>query len=601
MTSGGEAHRRGRIAGWLAVAALLVALWGHAEALTRAYSVNNDAHQHTFWLPWLAEEASNTGAIESDLLALYASRYEPQLWVAAYRALSPLVAPIWLGRLLPLLLFPLSALLLFWVTDRMDDRRQEFPWPAVIAVGLLLVSPFFLRKMAGGHPRAFATPFLLATLYLLQRRKVAPQAALLVVQALTYPISWLLSAATVASQWVYFERWRPRLRRWSSILPLAAAIAVGGLALGSRYLRPSEPRLGAIATRAQLSEGSPLRRQLERGGRTADLPIPSLLGGYEKLVRGDLFRLRAVGSASWPDGWPRRLDRRLYFCLLLALAVYAYLVARHRMPWPPELAGLILASCALYFTADRLLLRLLLPQRYIMYSLGLATLIVLALLSGRAIAALPRFGRRLAACGLIVLGLLLIPGNRGFGIDDYSPWSEAYELARALPAEGLIAASPRTADGIALFTGRHVLINYQMALPYLPTYWQSVEERLDDLFAAYYATDLAPLATLHRRHGVDTLIVDRTDFEPTGNPERPAIIFEPWRSQIERRLAAKAPFYLLRLPPRLRGPASPSGRFFAVDLERLLVAQSVDGIEGGGAHRRVDPGNQPDADRDAGR
>ncbi len=542
--------------------ALLLALWAHQDGWTQPYTVNNDAHQHTFWLHW----AGDGQALESDLLALYASHYEPPLWVWGYRVLEPLLSPIWLGRVLPLLLFPLSALLLFWVTDRIDDRRAAFPWPALVAVGLFCISPFFLRKMAGGHPRAFATPFILATLWLLRNRRSRAQALLLVIQSLVYPISWLLSCATVASQWLRFERGRLRLGQWKLIAPLAVAIALGGFFLASRYLQPTDPRLGSPATGEQLSAESPAGRQLRRGGRTHDLPIPSLAGGYTDLLRNDLFRLRRTGSTAWP----RRLDRRLFLLLIASLGLFALLALRRQIPFPPELVGLTLASCLLYFAADSLLLRLLLPRRYIMYSLALVTVIVLALLIGRGISALPSLGRKAAAVGLGVALLTFAPGIRGFGIDDYSPWGEAFELAAQLPANALIAASPLTADGIPLFAERHVLINYQMALPYFPTYWQSIEHRLDDLFAAYYAVQLEPLITLRQRHGVDFLIVDREDFDPAKVQGKPGIFFEPWRTQIQRRVTPKAQFLLLNLAPRLRSPASTSGRFFVVDLRQLL-------------------------------
>jgi hypothetical protein len=338
-------------------------------------------------------------------------------------------------------------------------------------------------------------------------------------------------------------------------------MTLGGLLLVARYARPADPRLGSPATRAELAADPELARQLVRGGRTHDLPIASLPAAYETLVRGELLRVRRAGSTAWP----RRLDRRLFALLLALLAAYAYLALRRRLPFPRELLWLTAASAALYPIADLLLLRLLLPVRYIMYSLSLVTVIALALFAGHLLRLAPPWPRRLALALIAATTLLLAPGIRGFGIDDYSQFAEAYELARQLPEGALIAADPYVADGIPLFTGRHVLANFQMTLPYYPTYYHQIAPRLDHLFAALYAQDPEPLRALREQHGVDYLIVDRQQLDPaTLSP-----FFEPWATSIQELLATDPPLYLEQLPPEGRLRQSPSGRFYSLDLRNL--------------------------------
>ena len=126
----------------LALGALLVAAWAHREALLDPYVINSDARQHTYWM----ESFRDPELFREDPIAEYSRAYQPKLIVALYRGLAPLVAPLYLGKLLPLILLSLSAWLAYRVVGRLGG-----PFAGVLAGAWITVAPVFLTKMAGGH------------------------------------------------------------------------------------------------------------------------------------------------------------------------------------------------------------------------------------------------------------------------------------------------------------------------------------------------------------------------------------------------------------------------------------------------------------------
>ena len=59
----------------------------------------------------------------------------------------------------------------------------------------------------------------------------------------------------------------------------------------------------------------------------------------------------------------------------------------------------------------------------------------------------------------------------------------------ATPKDAIIAGHPNLMDNVPTFARRRALVTYKLAHPWSKGFWQRIEPRLEDLFAAYYAAD----------------------------------------------------------------------------------------------------------------
>ncbi len=550
--------RRGE-APWIALvaaAALITAIAAHWLTLTQPYVVNNDSQQHGFWMHSLQDPE----LFQEDLLARYSRGYQPSGYRMLFHALAQVTHPVAATRYLPLLLFVASAVLLYLLMTSFSGRFE-----GLLAVALFLVSPFFLQKMAGAHPRAFATPFVLLTLLFLVRRRPYALAGLLVVVSLFYPMMFVLCAATAVLSLLRFEGWRPGLelrpRFWA---PLLVALLVGGGGLALRYLKPSDPSMGPLVSRVEM-EASP---EFYAGGRGRHLPLKGLVRTTEQVVRQGLLN-------SWVlvDDDPIQKLPQLQFYGMLGLSLLAAVAALRRRGFVPfPLAALALCSLALFLSAEVLLLRLFFPRRYVMYSIPLLLIIAVALGMGILIRRLPGPTARRLVQAIALAGVLAhAPGMASAGLDDYSAHAELYRWAEGLPKKTLIAGHPEVLEGIPLFAARRVLATEETSNPYFVGYWRRMEERLYSLFDAYYGEDLETLRNLVERYEIDYLVVDETTFEPEffARPRRGAY-FQPFGAYIDELTADGHEFALLQLAKRDRVFESTDGHVWAVAVAEVF-------------------------------
>lgn len=545
---------------WVASAAALlafgVALWAHHGALTNYYEVDEDVLHHVYWV----EQFVDPDLFPNDLLVDYSRSIQPWGFVLLYRILCPLIEPLWISKLLPLALFPLTALLLFGLVKSLHTRLS-----AALAVLVFVSTPLYLGRMAGGLPRAFSIPLLLALLCLLRRRAWIAAAAVVVLQSLLYPVTYLVGVGTYGLSFLRIQRRGIRIeipRR--KLLALAAAIALSGLVIFSKYVWLVSPEIGTTVTRAEML-GKP---EFYAQGWRKILPLPS----FERVVS------RTLKKSNWVLAWARdelvrgagqdTLRRLLAFLALLVPAFLILEIWRRRVRLPEELVHLLLSSTVLFFLAELLLFKLYIPERYLRDSVAIVSLVLLAMAAGQLIAKLPGSWARGAATG--TLGALILtglPGMKNVHIVDYSPRRSFFERVSLLPKDVMIAAHPRTADGIPTFARRSVFVKYELSHPWVDKYWEEIRRRTYELFDAYYSEDLSQVANFCRRNGIDVLIVDRRHFASVYLAEG-RFYFEPFNEYARRLVAGRTRFALASPPPE--AVLFSVGSLSAIDPKRLV-------------------------------
>ncbi len=517
---------------------LVVGLYSQWPSFGRPYVINNDARQHTYWMQQWADPELYAG----DPITEYAKAYQPWGYVAVYRALSPVVAPLTLGKLLPSMLLGLTALLFFLLGERLGG-----PWAGAISAVWVTVTPIVLHKMAGGHARAFAIPLLAAFLLALLRRSRWGVVAVLVVQSLFYPMVLLISLGAGGLSLLRRGEGRWRLDRGLAVALLAGGL-LGGALVMARQAR-TEAVLGPLATAEDL-RGKP------EAGPSGFFPLdpgPRALSTVRREVR-QVFTLlpSPVLRPRLPVGSPWR-HAEPWLVLLLA----AILALGWRWGLPPAVPSVLVAGIGLWVLADRLLLRLFIPARYLQYPLRVVGVLAFAWLAARLLGLLPAAWQRLAG-GAVLLALLAhVPALSGVGLENHGGARALFEYLRTTPKNTLVAAHPYLADDIQIFAERKVLVDFEHVQPFYPQFWNAMKGRTSDLFAAYYAEDLETVCGFLARYGIDDLVIDGRHFAAAFLRSR-RLYPEPFRSEILGSIGHRRRFVLDGLPPTApvfrRGP-----------------------------------------------
>ena len=117
----------------------------------------------------------------------------------------------------------------------------------------------------------------------------------------------------------------------------------------------------------------------------------------------------------------------------------------------------------------------------------------------------------------------------------------------SLPSDSLVAAHPESADSIPLLSGRTVFVNYELSIPYVDAYWQTIQRRTRDLFSAYYSANPSEIAAFSEESGIDYLVVERRHFSEEYF-EKGRIYFDPFNDEIFQQIEGRRDFALLDVP-----------------------------------------------------
>jgi hypothetical protein len=237
------------------------------------------------------------------------------------------------------------------------------------------------------------------------------------------------------------------------------------------------------------------------------------------------YPLLPVPSFAWEliSPWEFNLPFRqagIAACALLSLLVLGLTIyGARRVAWRAlakqlsPLAWLGLASVLLYVLARLLLLRLFVPDRYLIYTLNLCYCLGLAVCF-RAALPVERWPRIVAALSLALLAGLSCWHLREVGLKDYSAYRPLYAALAPTPKDALIAGHPNVLDNVPTFAHRRAFATYKLAHVWSKGYWARLEPRLTEMLAAYYAADPSEVVAFCRRHRISFLVVDDRHFTP---------------------------------------------------------------------------------------
>jgi len=519
-----------RIAMGVALGASVVAIASQFDTFVDPFVISEDARQHIYWM----QRFRNPTLFPDDLLVRYSEHYQPWGYIGFYRLLAVLIDPLVVSRVLPVVLSAATAVVLYQLVSSVSDR-----FGGVLAAACFAATPEYMSRMSGAFPRGFAYGLLATSLLLLLRKRYRWLGAVLVIESLFYPVSFVVSAGT----WLLcalvnknggfrsLRLHRPGREHW----PCAIAVALSCVMLSMQFVFERDPSIGRIVTREQMADAP----EYGPRGRIEILPGPLLVGEVARqVVRGVLPHQR---SSLHAGGWIKLVP------IAVLLGYLAIRVARGRREWPWVLLAFPVAGVAGFLLAEVLLLKLFLPARYLEATIKLSVLIACSVAVSDGVAAI-RERRAAAAFAMQILvlsvPLLALPAMGGRGLQDRGEARSLAGFLATLPVDTLIAAHPYVADDIPYFAGRSVLVNQELAHPFYDAYWATVSDRTRAVLAAHYARDWSEVDAFCRAYGVDVFVVDRRYFTPSYlDGERR--YFEPFDSQLRDLVAGSRDFALL--------------------------------------------------------
>ena len=143
-----------------------------------------------------------------------------------------------------------------------------------------------------------------------------------------------------------------------------------------------------------------------------------------------------------------------------------------------------------------------------------------------------------------------------------------FETIAALPKNSLIAGWPYgEMKNIEYVTRRNALLTAQLHQVLHLGYVETMRQRMDALFDAYFSVEAAPLVRLRDQFGVTHLLIEAHHFT---DPKRPPEYFSPWRSRIGPRLeAVRDNAYLMNQSLHQRAAVFNRNGLILLDLARL--------------------------------
>jgi FtsH-binding integral membrane protein len=520
--------------------------------------------------------------------ALVKTGYVPLGPQAVYWLASNVVDPVRLSAWGVLVLAPLSTWLVFRIV------REHTAWiPAAWFAAALFVLSWQNQRFSGTHPRGFAQPIVLLTVYLLMRGRTRWAAAVPAVGALFYPPAALVALAVLFLTAIGARGRRLTVDRRTLIAAAASAAVV--------LLAYELPRIAGLSSGNLITES--VARHYPEFGPNGQVPffrdsvIKELRANYSgfavtlggsilmvmaavvlalrpancRLIRKEVWAMGAASLILFGVSWavlfhlylPDRYTYPLipFYCIVIAVSWYPLWNAYgERLRWLLPVLAVGLPAAVIWFAGSKFDLGLLLPPATLWDTVADGWVIIACSLAVGAVLAaavyLTRNDRPMGA--LIVLLCAVLAGSLLTGVVTVAGWQTStgrncgkdqalYSYLRTLPKRAIIAGDPKAIDCVPIETDRAVVISRKLYQPFDYTYLKYVRPRMEDMLRAYYGSSRRAIADLGTRYGATDLVIDRTLLN-AGQPYLRFTKMDPFATVVRQAEAPPSRRAALHLP-----------------------------------------------------
>ncbi len=452
--------------------------------------------------------------------------------------------------------------------------------PALFSLLWFFHTRHFVQRLTCGLPRGWAGPVLAGYLYFAIRRDYRAVMVVLLIGAVTHPVSTFLAAAAhglfLVWEWARSEYLSRKVL--SQAIPIDSRQSRGAkrallnylafgpvLAILTYVVVRMPPELGVMAnyeTAAQMPEFSADK------GRFTFVPLTPVLR-----------ELRDFGTQAFTTRLYHLAPFWTAVCHIVILALLVLFVTlsvrRRRELIPTQVWCFGVAALGVYFLSRIFAFHLYVPNRHLQIPLALFFIVGFSV-------AFSRFGQVVGAwfkghsknqtqsdfstkktaasnewwplASLTVLaGFIFFSGGSGlqgelnFNTFAYNRGEVAQWIEANTPRNALIAGYPRQVDGIPLFGKRTVFVTEETAHPFYDKYYAEMKKRLDVSLRAHYAASLQELYNILAPHKIDYFVFKRQLFYPEELEK--AKFFRPFDVLVRDLIAAsKGQFAYRELP-----------------------------------------------------
>ena len=486
--------------------------------------------------------------------ALVQTGYVPLGSQAVYWLASWVVDPIRFGAWGALVLAPLSTWLVFRIV------REHTAWiPAAWLGAALFILSWQNQRFSGTHPRAFAQPIVLLTVFLLMRGRTRWAAVVPAAGALFYPPAALVALGTLFLSAIGARGRRLTLERRTLVAAAASAAVV--------LLAYELPRIAGLSSGNLITES--VARHYPEFGPNGQVPffrgtgsiLDELRANYSgfavtlggsilmvmtpvvlllrpancRLIRKEVWAMGAASLILFGVSYavlfhlylPNRYTYALipFYCIVIAVSWYPLWNAYgEKLRWLLPVLAVGVPAAVVWYAGSRFDLGPLLPPATLRDTVvdGWVT-IACAVAAGAILAAVVYFLRTDRAMGAVVLIVLLcavLAGSLLTGVVAEAGWQTSkghdcskdqalYSYLRTLPKRAIIAGDPKAIDCVPIEAERGVVISRKLYQPFDYTFLKIVRPRMANMLRAYYGSSRSAIADLGTLYGATDLVVDR--------------------------------------------------------------------------------------------